>query len=163
MTVSGEAKEARSVQTEARDFLYRYARVVDERRYLDWVDLFTEDATYSGITHENEHDQGLYLFKDEGKEALKVRAAWLIGLWQVERGKTLHTVTNIDVTDVAANEVRTRSYFVIYRTGDDGITQFHACGEYHDILVQQDGRWLFRERKAIVDANTLPPAFTELL
>ena len=31
---------------EVQDFLYREAELLDERRYEEWLDLFTEDARY---------------------------------------------------------------------------------------------------------------------
>ena len=155
--------QAQPVEDQIQNLLFSYARIADQQRFLEWLDLFTEDASYSAITYENLHDQGLYLFKDDGKEAMKERVTFLMGFWQVGRGKTLHMVSNIQVSDIQENGAKARSYFVIYRTGDDGVTQFHACGEYDDTLVRQDGRWLFQQRKVIVDNGVLPSHFTDLL
>ena len=150
-------------EAQIRDLMFECARLVDHQQFRDWLDLFTEDGSYSAITYENNQENGLYLFKDDGKESLKERATFLMGFWQVGRGKTLHTLSNISITPLEEDEATANSYFVIYRTGDDGVTRFHACGEYEDNLVRQEGRWLFRKRKAIVDNGVLPSHFTDLI
>ena len=149
-------------EDQIKNLLYDYARIVDQQRFYEWLDLFTDDGTYSAITYENFQEQGLYLFKDDGKEAMKERVTFLMGFWQVGRGKTLHAVSNIQAS-IHDDEATANSYFVIYRTGDDGVTQFHACGEYEDQLVRRDERWLFQQRKVIVDNGVLPSHFTDLL
>ena len=152
-----------SYEGQIRALLFECARLVDHQQFREWLDLFTEDGSYSAITYENSQENGLYLFKDDGKESLKERVTFLMGFWQVGRAKTLHTLSNISVTPVEEDEATASSYFVIYRTGDDGVTQFHACGEYEDHLVRQEGHWLFRKRKAIVDNGVLPSHFTDLI
>jgi 3-phenylpropionate/cinnamic acid dioxygenase small subunit len=142
--------------------LFNYARTVDEQRFHDWLDLFTEDATYSVMTYENQQDQGLYLVKDEGKEALKERAAYVLGFWQAPRGKMLHAISNVDVAEISATQAHVRSYLVVYRTARDGDTQLHCCGTAEDVLVREGDRWLFKQRAIVVD-NGMPPNFTELL
>lgn len=161
--VAQEIGQARSVEDQIRDLMYECARLVDRQQFLEWMDLFVEDGVYSAITYENLHDQGLYLFYDDGREAFKERVAYLRGFWQVARGKTIHQVSNIEITGLKEDEAKARSYFVIFRTGTSGVSEFHACGEYEDEVVKRDGRWLFRRRNAIVDTAVLPSHFTDLL
>ena len=151
------------IQLEVRDLLHRYAWIVDQHEFLAWLDLFTDEAAYSAITHENVEDQGLYLFRDAGRMALKQRVAWLMEMWQVPRSRTIHAVTNIEVSPTSADRAEVRSYGVIFRTGENGISQLHAAVTYEDIVVKTGDEWRFEERKVIVSASTLPPAFTELL
>jgi 3-phenylpropionate/cinnamic acid dioxygenase small subunit len=159
-----EAPASRAaIEHSIRDLLHRYARTVDEQRFHDWLDLFTEDGSYSLMTYENSRDQCLLLFKDDGQEALKERVAYLMGYWQSSRGKTLHTITNIECQPVSETEVRSRSYLVVYRTAEEGVPQLYTCGESQDTLVHQGDGWRFRERRVTVDNGILPPNFTELL
>ncbi len=151
------------IEREIRSLILDVARLSDEQRYRDWSDLFVDNAVYAAITYENLNDKGLYLFCDEGIHSIRERSAYLEGVWQVPRGKTLHTVSNIEVTDISHDTAKARSYFVIYRTGDMEHSKLHACGEYRDSFVRQDDHWLFGERLVIVDTNLLPPEFTELL
>ena len=151
------------LKSEIEKALFNYARTLDEQRFHDWIELFTEDGTYSVMTYDNQQDQGLYLLQDEGREALKERAAYALGFWQAPRGKMLHAISNIDAEVVSAGEVSVRSYLIVYRTEREADSQFHTCGSADDVLVNQDGRWLFKRRAVVVDNGILPPNFTELL
>src|SRR5258708_2787290 len=101
--------------------LRTYARLLDERRFAEWTDLFTEDGAYLVVTYENLQDQGLLLFKDDGREALKERAAFVMGYYQFERCKTLHIVSNVEIGDPSGNETVCNSYFIVCRTPSDGL------------------------------------------
>ena len=148
---------------EIRGAIHAQARILDRQEFTDWLDLYTDDGVYSVITFENEVEQGPYILYDSGKTALKHRAAWLIDLFHVDRAKTLHQITNIDIVAFDENEARTSSYFAMYRTVDNGLPRLEACGEYRDVLIRQDGAWKFRERKAIIDNGLLPAGFTDLV
>lgn len=144
------------------ELMVRAARLADEQRFLEWMDLFVDDCRYSAITQENYIDRGLCLYTDIGKRALHERVAWLMGLWQVPRGKTLHLVCNIEIS-VSGETAGANSNFMITRTGELEHSKLHACGRYIDKFERRAGVWMFKERQAIVDSNMLPAEFTELL
>ena len=162
-TTARSSADVAAVERDIHAFILHVARLSDEQRYREWSELFVEQAIYSAITYENLNDKGLYLFCEEGIHAIRERAASLETLWQVPRGKTLHTISNIELTELGAERVKARSYFVIYRTGDMEHSKLHACGEYRDTFVRPAHRWQFLKRQVIVDSNLLPPTFTELL
>lgn len=144
--------------------IYTAARCADERRYTEWIDLFTDDGEYSAITHENSIGTGLHLYKDRGKRALQERAAYHIGIWQVPRGKTLHVVGNVVVTVGETGDLANAvSNFIMTRTGDMQHAKLHACGQYRDTFCRRGNGWLFRSRQVVVDSNLLPGEFTDLL
>lgn len=151
-------------QSDIVALIHRAARLTDEQKFLDWMDLFTADGVYAGITNENYVNTGLYLFKDKGKPALHERVAFLKGLWQVPRGKTLHLVTNIEVDiDPSGDTATAASYFIMTRTADMEHSKLHACGRYFDRFACSEGQWYFSERLVVVDSNMLPGEFTDLL
>lgn len=144
--------------------IHRAARLADDRNYLEWMELFTEDGEYSAITHENLSYRGLYLFSDIGRGALYERVAFLMGVWQVPRGKTTHLVSNIEVSaGEGPSSATALSNFILARTGDQEHTTLHAAGRYRDRFERQGGAWRFKERQVVVDSNLLPPEFTDLL
>ncbi len=144
--------------------IHRAARLSDERRYLEWRELFTQDGEYSAITHENHAYKGLRLFRDVGQAALHERVAFLMGVLQTPRGKTVHLVSNIEViAGETPDTASARSSFLITRTAEMEHTILHAAGIYLDAFERHDGKWLFKSRLVIVDSNLLPAAFTELL
>lgn len=141
----------------------RSARLADDRKYMDWIELFADGGIYSAITYENAQSSGLYLFRDSGRQALHMRAAFLMGLWQSPRGKTLHLVSNLEITLESETTASCVSNFIMTRTGDMEHTKLHAAGRYYDRFVKVDGAWRFAARDVVVDTNVLPPEFTELL
>lgn len=144
--------------------IFRAARLSDDQKYLDWMALFAEDGVYSAITYENAQSSGLYLFKDVGRRALHVRAAFLMGMWQSPRGKTTHLVSNIEVQAGEDDDSATAvSNFIMTRTGEMEHSKLHASGTYYDRFERQGDGWLFKARQVVVDTNVLPPEFTELL
>lgn len=152
------------VEREILALIRRAARLADEQKFLEWMDLFAEDSRYGAITHENFNTTGLHLFKDYGKRALHERVSFLMGLWQVPRAKTLHLVTNTEVeVDSAANTASAASNFLMTRTAEMEHAKLHACGRYLDRFERREGRWFFSERIVVVDSALLPAEFTELL
>lgn len=144
--------------------IYKAARLIDDRKYMDWMELFAEDGEYSAITYENLNHKGLRLYRDIGKPAIYERVAFLMGVWQVPRGKTIHLVSNTEVTaGEHENTVRAVSNFIMTRTEDLEQTVLHAAGRYVDRFERRDDMWLFKDRLVIVDSNLLPGEFTELL
>lgn len=151
-------------EREIAALIVRAARLADERKFLEWMDLFTDEGRYGAITYENHISTGLHLFKDKGKRALHERVSFLMGLWQVPRGKTLHLVSNLEIeVDSSGTRASCESNFIMTRTGDMEHSKLHACGRYYDKFEWRDGAWLFSERLVVVDSNMLPPEFTELL
>lgn len=166
IVASAPAAARVDIETErdAVALIYRAARLADDRKYLDWMELFAEDGEYSAITLENLNQLGLRLFRDVGKPAIHERVAFLMGLWQTPRGKTLHFVSNTEVSaGDGPDQVRAVSNFLVTRTAEFEHTELHAAGRYIDILERHAGAWRFKQRLAIVDSNLLPGEFTELL
>ena len=143
--------------------VYKSARLADDQEFLAWIDLFTEDGVYSAITFENRRDNGLYLFRDVGRQMLHMRAAFLLGLWQVPRGKTTHLVANLEIEALDGVSAAAVSNFLITRTGELEMTKLHASGRYYDRFEKSDGAWRFKSRDVVVDTNILPSEFTDLL
>jgi len=151
------------VVNDVTQFLYGYARTVDQQRLTDWVDLFVDGGSYSATTWENARGSGLLLYVDRGREALKERAAYLSGYWRMRRRKTLHTIANVSVQFQEAGALAVSSYFVLYRTDHEGESKLHACGQYDDRVVRTPDGLRFVSHHVILDAETLPADLTDLL
>lgn len=63
----------RELQYEIEQFLYREAQLLDDGRFAEWLDLFTEDAKYWMPTRETtasredwvQHEGAMSLFDDD--------------------------------------------------------------------------------------------------
>jgi 3-phenylpropionate/cinnamic acid dioxygenase small subunit len=161
-----DAAVAVDVETEraVTALIYKAARLADDRDFVGWMELFTDDGEYSAVTHENLGYKGLRLFRDVGRNAIYERVAYLMGVWQVPRAKTLHLVSNIEVSaGEDAGSAHAVSNFIMTRTADLEHSVLHAAGRYIDRVERRGGAWRFRDRLVVVDSNMLPPEFTELL
>jgi 3-phenylpropionate/cinnamic acid dioxygenase small subunit len=164
---------------EIEQFLYREARLLDERKFDAWLDLFTDDVRYwmPGRTtryprrskavaalrpdrhEENELSKSdeLAIF-DETKETLARRVARLAtGMAWAEDppSRTRHLVSNVEVEpgDTEA-EVRVYSSFIVGRNRGETEQDFFVGGR-QDTLRKVDGAWKIARRTIVLDQNVL--------
>jgi 3-phenylpropionate/cinnamic acid dioxygenase small subunit len=163
---------------EVERFLYREARLLDERQFPEWIELFTDDVHYwmSGRTsrypaaskaiglldhaHSNEElvQEGELAILDETKETLRARVARLdTGMAWAEDppSRTRHLVTNIEVeAGNIASELKVYSNYLVYRSRGETEQDFYV-GRREDVLRNVDGAWKIARRKIILDQNVL--------
>jgi 3-phenylpropionate/cinnamic acid dioxygenase small subunit len=170
-----DADTIRSVE----QFLYREARLLDERRFHDWLGLFTDDVHYGMAARANRYPRSskaiavldadrsaeedftatgeLGLF-DEDLQTLTARVARLdTGMAWAEDppSRTRHLITNIEVEASAAGaELTVRSNFIVYRSRGETEQDFYV-GARTDRLRHVDGAWRIAERRMILDQNVL--------
>lgn len=111
---------------EVAQFLHAEARMIDERNYLGWLDLFTDDVRYRVPIRRNrvdgeftEDDPGAAIAHfDDDKAVLTKRAtrmgapvAWSEDPPSIQR----HLITNIEVTELGNGELEVRSCFQAHR------------------------------------------------
>ena len=161
----------RDAQREIERFFYCEAWLLDNGRFYEWLDLFTEDARYwmpvretvqpqerSGALEEDE-DLFLSLFDDD-KEFLTMRVKRLdTGLAHAEqpRSRTRHLITNVWLEEGNENdvEVMARSSFVVFQGRLDRSEHIFS-GEREDKLRKIDGHWKIAARKIALDQTVLP-------
>src|SRR5438132_12056679 len=167
------------VGREVEQFLYREARLLDERRFHEWLELLTDDVRYwmagrtnryprrskaiaipdpdryveDDMTKENE----LAIF-DEDKQTLSGRVARLdTGLAWAEAppSRSRHLITNIEVErGEAASEVKVYSNFMVYRSRAETEQDFYV-GARRDVLRRVARAWKIAGRKIVLDQNVL--------
>lgn len=114
---------------EVQQFLVREARLIDDRRFEEWLDLFTDDAVYwmpgrsnvwrSGAVEDSVTKPGELAIFEDTKATLTTRVARLrTGMaWGEEPpSRTRHLITNVEVEpDADPTQLRVRSNFLVYR------------------------------------------------
>jgi 3-phenylpropionate/cinnamic acid dioxygenase small subunit len=164
---------------EVEQFLYREARMLDERRFHEWLELFTDDVRYwmagrssryprsskaiTVVSPDPSQGSGLAVEEelailDETKGTLSGRVARLdTGMAWAEDppSRTRHIITNIEVEpgDTAA-ELKVYSNVIVYRTRAETEQDFYV-GARRDILRSIDGAWKIAHRKVVLDQNVL--------
>jgi 3-phenylpropionate/cinnamic acid dioxygenase small subunit len=164
---------------EVEQFLYREARLLDERRFHEWLELFTEDVRYWMAGRRNRYpksskaiamlDPDRYVVEDstedvelaildEDKHTLSARVARLdTGMAWAEDppSRTRHLLANIEVeTGSAGSELKVRANFIVYRSRSETEQDFYV-GARRDVLRLVDGAWKIANRKLILDQNVL--------
>jgi 3-phenylpropionate/cinnamic acid dioxygenase small subunit len=164
---------------EVEQFLYREARLLDDRKFHDWLTLFTDDVRYWMASRTNRYpksskaiailDLDRYVeddigredelaILDETKETLSGRVARLdTGMAWAEDppSRTRHMVSNIEVEAGAVeSEIRVYSNFIVYRSRAETEQDFYV-GARQDVLRRVDGEWKIAHRKLVLDQNVL--------
>jgi 3-phenylpropionate/cinnamic acid dioxygenase small subunit len=167
------------VLREIEQFLYREARLLDERRFHEWLDLFTDDVHYWMTGRSNRYPRSSkavaildpdrhggaepaqedeLAILDENKTTLVGRVARLdTGMAWAEDppSRTRHIITNIEVEPGdGASEVKVSSNFMVYRSRAEREQDFYV-GARQDVLRRVDGAWKIAQRKLILDQNVL--------
>jgi len=164
---------------EVEQFLYREARLLDERRFHEWLELFTDDVRYWMPGRSNRYpkiskaivilDPDRYneetlsredelAIMDETKETLGRRIARLdTGMAWAEDlpSRTRHMLSNIEVEPGdTATEIKVYANFMVYRNRSETEQDFYV-GARQDVLRQVDGAWKIARRKIILDQTVL--------
>jgi dibenzofuran dioxygenase beta subunit len=157
------------LQREAELFLYREAKMLDNNRFDEWLELFTEDARYwMPITESREVGQergpvaGEWALIEEDKRFLLKRNERLrTGLAHSEqpRSRTRRFVTNIVATENEDGTVGVESNLLVFQSRRGTSEQFFV-GCRQDRVVRVEDDWKIAERMILLDHRVLPRAIS---
>ena len=107
----------------AEAFLYTEARLLDERRYQDWLTLFTADGLYWIPSDENAdpRDATSIMYDDAAQRERRIYQLGLRHLAQDPPSRTIHYLTNVETEPgEAADEAVIRCNVLLFemRPGD---------------------------------------------
>lgn len=152
---------------EVEQFLYQEAELLDERRYEEWLDMFTEDARYfmpmkrnvkfDQTAREKTSGSGDMSWFDEGKQTLTQRVRQILtGIHWAEEplSRVCHIVSNVQILSESPTEITAKSRFVVYRNRVETETDFFV-GKREDVLRRVDGSWKIARREITLDQNVL--------
>lgn len=146
-------------RTEAEDFLYREARLLDEWNLEAWAALFTDDGQYLIPPIEaprSEPGKALFLVYDD-RHRLGERAKRL--LKRHAHAEFPHSVTsriigNVIVEGEHEGVTGVHCTFVVYRSRNEESQVFPGRALY-ELVRDGDGAIRIRSKRAIVDADSL--------
>jgi 3-phenylpropionate/cinnamic acid dioxygenase small subunit len=142
---------------EIEELFAAYSAAIDEGRYDDWVELFTDECFYSLMPREN-YDSGLELslMRCENKVGLKDRIFTVKETLFYGPRHLRHFVSGMRITGQQDGLVSVQSNYVVLQTEIDKDTRILNAGTYKDKLARVDGKLFFRERWAIYDTLMIP-------
>jgi 3-phenylpropionate/cinnamic acid dioxygenase small subunit len=154
------------LQREVEALFTREAELLDDRRFTEWLDLFTEDARYwmpmarnvpyNQPEREYTRERADANWFDEGKDDLQKRVQQIQGgdHWAEEpRSRTTHVVSNVNIAEAQGNELTVHSRFVVYQNRLESEINFFM-GKRVDVL-RRSATLQVAHRTIYLDQNVL--------
>ncbi|MFN0071945.1 MAG: 3-phenylpropionate/cinnamic acid dioxygenase subunit beta [Chloroflexota bacterium] len=170
MTADTGTLERVILQQEVEQFLYKEARLLDERRLDEWLDLLDKELHYWMPMRRNikfgdwdleftSAETEINWF-DEGKDILAGRIRQInTGVhWPEEPvSRFEHIITNVEIVGVDGDQIRVNSKFFCYQNRlQDEVN--HWVGRREDLLRRDhDTRFKIVKRKLILAQNVMLP------
>jgi 3-phenylpropionate/cinnamic acid dioxygenase small subunit len=142
-------------RSDAEDILFRESRLLDDRRYREWIELLAVEATYwipcNGEGRDPDREISL-VYDDLPK--LKDRIERLLsGMAHAQNppSKTKRLVSNIEIESSTGNSVTVLSGFILYelRRGKERV----FAGRYEHRLRLVDNDWKIVSKKVVLVNN----------
>src|SRR5437899_12336171 len=151
---------------ELMPFYIHEAWLLDERRFKEWLDLFTDDVLYfmprrKNVLRREAHREvtplgDLSLIEDD-RRYLEMRVARLdtgMAWGEDPPSRTRHLIGNLVAEPLAKGGVKAKTAFLGYRPHLETDHQLLA-GSREDVLRRVNGAWKISKRTILLDANVL--------
>ncbi|HKQ27080.1 MAG TPA: aromatic-ring-hydroxylating dioxygenase subunit beta [Burkholderiales bacterium] len=131
-----------SIAKEVEALLYREARLLDERRFDEWLELFTQDAVYwvpAGGEAPDPAQHVSLVYDDRQRLELRVRRALSAQAWaQDPPSHTGRAVSNVELENGADTEATVHSVVTVVESRAGRQTLYMARCRYH---LRRDREW----------------------
>jgi anthranilate 1,2-dioxygenase small subunit len=145
------------VREAASDLMSEYVERIDSDRLEEWLDLFTEDASYTVIPRENvEQSLPAAIILCPNKNVLRDRISSLRNANEFNLHYDRHLVSSIRVRPHAENVWCVEANYAVYQTTLEGQSKLFSVGRYLDKIRLEAGNMLFREKYVVVDTFSIP-------
>jgi p-cumate 2,3-dioxygenase beta subunit len=145
---------------EIERFFVDEAALLDEWRLEEWLQLFTEDGCYlvPPLDAPNaDHRTTLFLVADDRRNlASRIRQLLAGTTWaENPRSRTRRLVTNFRILDEGDHGVVATANFAVWRFQYEATDVY--VGRYVNLFVRGSSGLMLRERRVILDLETLRP------
>ena len=145
------------LRLELEDLYADYTACLDEERFEDWPQFFTDPCLYKIVPREN-FERGLplatWLCESKGYLVDRVTAIRKTAVYAPRYVRRL--VSGIRVLGWTDAVLEVRASYLALETLQDELTRVFNAGQYRDKLVVEDGRLKFREKLCIFDSILVP-------
>jgi salicylate 5-hydroxylase small subunit len=133
-----------------------YAAALDEKRFDDWPDFFTDDARYWVQARENfDRKLPLALMALESKGMMKDR---VYGITQtIYHGPYYmrHVVSPARVLADEGGVIQAQANYAVFRTKPGGASEVYNVGRYIDEIVRTAAGLRFASRRCVYDSEMI--------
>jgi anthranilate 1,2-dioxygenase small subunit len=147
-------------KTEARlaieEMMCEYAACIDDGRYEEWPEFFTDDCRYQIIartSYERGHVVGFYLCESKGM--LRDRILCLRETSIYEPQSYRHLISGTRIVHQDGSVWRAETGFTVIRTTNDGAMSIFVAGKYVDTVVFSNDVPRFRDKLVLTDSSRL--------
>ena len=163
---SGQETSQNGLWNELMQFYINEAWLLDDRKFRDWLDLFTDDVFYfmprrlnvgrQDLSRELSEVGDLAIIEDDKAymtmriDRLDTGMAWA----EDPPSRTRHIVGNLVVEPLPGGDVKSRTAFILYRSHHETDEDIFA-GSREDHLRKEDGRWRIYKRVVVLDSNVI--------
>jgi salicylate 5-hydroxylase small subunit len=146
-----------ALRLEVEELYARYVACLDQRRYDEWPEFFTEECVYKLQPREN-FERGLPLCTlwFESRGMLQDRVYGITQTLFHQPYYQRHLVSGLTIAAIEDGSIRTEANYLVVRTKKNEPSEVFNCGRYLDRLARVDGRLLFREKIAVFDSELVP-------
>jgi 3-phenylpropionate/cinnamic acid dioxygenase small subunit len=163
-----DALEKMLLREEVEQFLYTEARLLDDRKFTEWIELMADDIHYhmpirrnvkfGEQYRENTSSASEISWFDEGKRTLAGRVRQIMtGVHWAEEpfSRIRHNISNVQILGQRGDELDVRSNFFVWQNRlQDEVNVF--VGTREDVLRRDpDTGWKIAKRYIILDQNVL--------
>jgi anthranilate 1,2-dioxygenase small subunit len=137
--------------------LEEYARLLDDDRLEDWVELFDEACVYEIVSRENrEQDLPLSLMLCDNKDMLADRISSLrqANIYNIHTDRHILSLPRCTAANTGDYEICCA--YALYQSNQEGRSWLFSVGRYEHRVVEKNGRLLFRHALVVVDTGAVP-------
>jgi len=146
-----------SIAEQAAELMDEYVELIDADRLEEWIELFTEDATYQVLPRENlEQNLPASLMLCTSKNMLRDRIVSLRNANLYNPHYDRHFVSAMRVKPLEKDLWEMRANYAVYQSNLEGHSRLFSVGGYRDKLRLDGGRLRFVEKLVIVDNFAVP-------
>jgi biphenyl 2,3-dioxygenase beta subunit len=154
------------VHYQIEQFLYAEAALLDEHRYSEWLELFTDDCQYwmpvrqTRLAREVDQEftrRGEIAYFDDDKQGLRLRVKKLespLAWSESPPPRTRHMYSNIRTTAAEGGEISVSSSFTFYRCAFDNDVDWFV-GRREDVLRRVEGGFKIAKRSIFLDQTVI--------
>ncbi len=148
-----------SLETRAavEDLYARYVKCLDDARFDEWPDFFTEECVYKIQAREN-FDRGLplALMAFESRAMLKDRVFGATTTLYHQPYYQRHLVSSLLMRGADDGVIHVEANYAVFRTKQGTLTDVFNVGRYLDEIVAVNGALRFRSKLCVYDSELVP-------
>ena len=134
----------------------QYVDSIDDERYEEWPQFFTEQGMYRIISRDN-YRKGLpfgFMYCDN-RHMLRDRIISMRKANIFEPHSYRHILGRTILSDSKDGELVARTNYMVARIMHDGAQELFSTGYYQDRIAEEDGKLRFKEKLVVTDSGRI--------